>query len=697
MTFPYARVKPDAFSDISDVQLRNNRIQQDILNQKRNWEAQQAAAEFEAWQKQNARKDYGYYDKGLAVQNGFRTTPFVGQAPSIQKGLASLGITPEGKLTFGTHGSNMVNPFRSKHVFKTDENGNVAPLSEDEKALLNQESNATEQQAAMEAASGSPVAGNETSSIENQAVPNQTQEPTSVESRDNNPWYDFLKYPKNTPYEQQQMRNQAVLRDAAIAAAMTKPIFYPEADSLSEPMANLAGQQSGLAQSAMQQYTARQGMAQNLFGQGANLITTLAGKSLESDLRAETSFANAQRDLENSKIRREQAEKLFKDYGIPENVANKIRSSYGTPQFLEVVKSKELEKYQNFASQYDALLRDAAYLENSSNYWKQRGNAQLSKSSAYMQGASDVDKKLEIGLNIKPQDAGYQRIENFERPSMEGQGGIGQNIGSTRLPSYEQTQTENLQKNNIGESQKKGGLGNLAFVDGKVVPYTNKNTSIGTKKEPTKESDPILKKVGKLLNKDLSIANFRKHGVRDNLDSYMQANADNTSWQKDILSLASELSSSITKDNRNAGKYRDVIYPLLANEARYQGVRNVFEKNPNFNLPKSYGLRAYEAEINQYRNIDKTSNTDVNRRSTYRTLYNLYNTIQNGGLLSKGNVDTLDKILRENFYSTNALGNRTKVLANTGLKIKAIPVNELDKNGNIKKTLYRIDLDDSFE
>ena len=503
------------------------------------------------------------------------------------------------------------------------------------------------------------------------------------------PWYDFLKHPQNTPYEQEQMRNQGILRDAAIAAAMNKPVFFTEADTLSEPMAKLAGQQNGLAQSAMQQLTARQGMAQNLFGQGANLITTLAGKSLESDLSAQTYFANAERELENSKIVKEQAEKLFKDNGVPEDIANKLKNSYGTPKFLEVVRSKELEKYQSVASQYDALLRSAAVLENSSNAWKQRGNAQLSKSKAYMQGASDVNKNLELGIDIKNEDAGYQPVTKFDKPQMVSQGGAGNNIGSSYIDGIgaSQEQLTAPTKGNYafvdGKVVKIPTKGNLSFIDGKVVPYTPKKGSVEPK---STEKDPVLQRLGKLLNMDVNIANFRKKGVRDNLDTYMQANADDTSRQKNILALASDVSSAITKDVKNGSKYYDIIEKLVNNEARYPGVRAVFENNKNFNLPRSLSLSNYGAEIKKNQ-----------KQGPLKTLRDLYVSIEKGDLLSKANIDSLNKLLTENFVTDNILGVQTSPLFNNGLKVKAKPVNIVGKDGKIEKTMYKVDLKDSFE
>lgn len=561
---------------------------------------------------------------------------------------------------YGLYSNNPVKPNLNGMIFKTDENGVPTPLSEDEMALLKQKSQSTSMGAAREAASPSPV--NENAS----------------------PWYDFLKHPQNTPYEQEQMRNQGILRDAAIAAAMNKPVFFPEADTLSEPMAKLAGQQNGLAQSAMQQLTARQGMAQNLFNQGASLVTTLAGKSLESDLSAQTYFANAERDLENSRIVKEQAEKLFKDNNVPEEIENIIKSSYGTPKFLEVVKSKELEKYQSLVKDYDALMRTVGYLQNSSDSWKQRGNAQLSKSSAYMKGASDVDANLELGIGIKPQKVDYQELKSFERPKMSSQGDIGINVGSTSMPSYEQTSSGFVPKENLGDYLSKGGYGNFSFVNGKVVPVSTKQGKGGGGLKPKDIDDPILKRVGKLLNKDVSIANFRKTGVRDNLDANLLANSDNISWQKDILSLASDLSSLITKSVNNTGKYKDVIYPLLANEARYAGVRKVFEDNKNFNLPKSTALANYGDDI---------KNLGYGRRGDMSTLRDIYLSLEKGELQSKANIDNLDRILRSSYYSENAIGARMPLLKNTGLKVKARKI--VDDKG--KFLGYKVDLSDSFE
>jgi hypothetical protein len=461
-------------------------------------------------------------------------------------------------------------------------------------------------------------------------------------------------------------------------------VFFPEADTLSEPMAKLAGQQNGLAQNAMQQLTSRQGMAQNLFGQGADLVTTLAGKSLESDLSAQTYFANAQRESENSKIVKEQAEKLFKDNNVPKEIEDKIKGSYGTPKFIEVVRSAELEKYQALASQYDALMRTYAYLQNSSDAWKQRGNAQLAKSSAYMKGADDVDKNLELGININPKDVDYKKIENEEKPSMASQGDIGVNLGNTGMPSHEQNPSNFVPKENLGDYLSKGGYGNFSFVNGKVVPISSNQGNVGNGKKTKSNDDPILKRVGKLLNKDVSIANYRKIGVRDHLSTAALANADNMSWQKDILSLASDLSSLITKSVNNTGKYKDVIYPLLANETRYPGVRKVFEDNHNFNLPKSTALANYGDDI---------KNLGYGRRGDLATLREIYLSLEKGELQSKANIDDLDRILRSSYYSENAIGSRKPLLKNTGLKVKARKI--VDDKG--KFLGYKVDLSDSFE
>lgn len=657
MAFGYARVKPDAFSDITDVRVRNDRIMQDIANQKRNWEAQQAAAEFDAWQKQNARKDYGYYDKGLAIQNGFKTQPFVGKAPSISQGLASLGITPDGKLTFGSHGSNMVMPFRRKPVFKTDENGNPTPLSADEEAILQQESDKTSQQAAAEAASGAPVqnGGDGSSSIEN---------PVNSQA---SPWYDFLKHPQNTPYEQEQMRNQGILRDAAIAAAINKPVFFPEADTLSEPMAKLSGQQNGLAQSAMQQLTARQGMTSDLFKQGMSMVNNYAMQSFNAQIEANKAYNAAKSAYKDAKILREKTEALYGKNGY---------------EYLEAVRNKDLEKQQEIAFRYNDGMKQAEMRENDSERMLENANNFIGKANAFRGSANHISKDLEFGFNFGDEIGMYQPFANenadFVRQSDMKERNVDSKIGNGAGGGGKGFNKDNKPKNDVPESPVYDANGNLMFTPMFATEDSeNKKVFI----EPNgdvydSDKDPIRSSWNKLLGKDVAIANQRAWGSREHFDKIAQANSDNIQWLKNVQDLFGKILAEVRKNPANQAKYADILAPILDQSDRFGLSEQA--KNEALNIPRSNSLKAYENEI---------------LASGNPVLVGLWDKAKEGSISEQWLKD-FEKELSTQFETKNASGKNDVLLRNNGLKLNYT----LDKKNKTKggKPKYFVNFVDSF-
>ena len=240
MAFSYAQDN-DAFKDIEDLRLRNQRIQQDILNQKRNNARLAAAQQFAMWQSNpNAFGGDIPTSDFYALGAYGKPAPFEG-APSVSQ--AMKGLKESGGLAL---------PNR-KAIYRTDENGNPVRLTDEEIAIRNNASRDLQKQAASDAAT--PANGGS--------------------------WYDFLKNPQNTPYEQKQMRNHEIMRDAAIGSMLMKPIFNPDTD-ISEGMMRMAGQQQGMAQGAMDNYLKRQGMAADMYNSATKLATNYAAQSLQA-------------------------------------------------------------------------------------------------------------------------------------------------------------------------------------------------------------------------------------------------------------------------------------------------------------------------------------------------------------------------------------------------------------------------------
>lgn len=658
----YARVAPDAFSDITDVQLRNQRIQQDLLNQRRNFEAQQAARDFAEWQKAWDRKDYGYYSKDDVARAYGKQTPFVGQAPSISKGLESLGITPEGKLTFGIHGSNLVSPLRNKpRKFRTDNNGNPIPLSDEEIALSEKASAEMNRQAASDAGQG--------------------------EENREKPWYDFLKYPQNTPYEQEQMRNQGILRDAAIAAAMNKPVFYPEADTLSEPMAKLAGQQSSLAQSAMGQFTQRQGMAADMYKQVTNLANSYAAQSLQAQMAAQKLKANSDESANNAKVYEEQAAALFGQ--MPKDMQEASKQ----PNFLEVVRSKHDEKALALAQQYDALKRSQAMLENDALSKNEQANSYLAKAKAFGDGVTNLDRDWNLGLNFNAGGLTPYDVKKTTQPvNFEGQDGVGRNewgdnapkggfsaVGSvpsaTSIPSTSKTDSVAPISANVG-----GGKGNLKF-DTKTGKVYNAKPS-GAAKEQIDPIDVEIKKL-KAGRDDVNIANWAAVGSRYNLDTGFQAAKDQNAWLKRLGAAATKVASN----PQNLHKYADFAWELVDGRGRFGDAADIIISSRKLNLPMYKGLSDYENEIHTK---GYEAGGELGRLS------DLYDVAKSGEGLTVQEIKSMEKTLRELFKSKNAQGIEQPLFQNNGFSLKySKRINPYsgeaakDENGN---ELYNLDL-----
>lgn len=708
--FVPGRVAPDAFSDILDPALRNERIRQDIENQKRIYEYQQMAKEFEDWENYNLQSRYGnkvpskdFYDKNLAAMQYGRKGGFVGAVPSIGAGFETLGITPEGKLTFGRHGSNAVMPLRgistsSKRMFKTDANGTPIPLSADEIVLAEKAKDETERQAAIDAAT--PVA-----EVQNEATIGASEKPNEAASEV--PWYDFLKHPQNTPYEQEQMRNQAIMRDAAIAAAMNKPIIYPEADTLSEPMAKLAGQQNSLAQSAMGQLTSRQGMAADFYKMGSNLVNNYAMNAYNAQIRAQQAYNDAVKANEDAKV-----------------VRNRIKALYGENGTEEIkrknfIRNKDFESAQKIAAQRDLDIQQAIMLENLSQKKIEDANSLIGKANAFKGSANKVSKDIELGYDFGGDIPLYEGFWHSS-PSFAGQSeALGGNIGGpingpigvnypkvpnggkkggnkeNKEPIVEapvndvptEPSPEEIQKYGIAGGftpveDKEGATsklpaGDLVFRDGDVKKV---------KYNPSE--DKIFQKASKLLGRDVKNAEFGAWGIGEDLNAASIKRAYDQKFYTDVQDLAGDILAEIKKDPRNQAKYIGLIKKLIAQENRY-GVRRDFEREENLNIPKSMSLVGYEDEI-----LSGAKGSDARAKNA---LKNFYLMAEKGQGFSKAQVNDFENILRYQFYSVNDLGKRKKVLANNGLRLNAKPRYKTDSFGNIMSEVeYIIDMENSF-
>ena len=643
MSFGYAQDN-DAFKDFDDLRLRNQRFQQDLLNQKRNASRMAAAQQFEMWQK-NPNAFGGDIPTGdyYGLNAYGRSVPFTG-APSITQSMEAL------KQSGGLN-----RPVFKGGVYKTDENGNPVRLTDDEIALRKNAENDLQKKAASEA-------GN---------------------------WYDFLKNPQNTPYEQKQMRNHEIMRDAALAAMMAKPIFNPDTD-ISEGTARMAGQQQGMAQGAMDNYLKRQGMAADMYNSATKLATNYAAQSLQSQIQAQQELSAAENYEREAAIRAEQAEKLF---------------GKNSPAYIAVVKSKDVAKQQELANQYDAMMRDAKYLESEAQKRKERSEQFIGKAKAFGDGAKKISQDWELGLNfdglggITPISKNGTQVGGFAK-----QGEIGANVGGSfvQFPNTgaaaQGTPSTGVSPTGATEVPPSAemaptGPANASTGEPAKVP-TNapaKPVSGGEKysfdgKKLTK-SDPIMNRIARLSNgnRDVDIARWKAAGSRVDLDTGIQAAADKNAWLTEVQAVANDIVSK----PENFAKYKDFVYKVIEGGDRFGNASNIL-MNSTMNIPKFKGLRNYETDIMTY-----------GGENSREELQDYYSILKEGGALTGAEVKNFEKLLSSPMFSwTNYQGKSMPLLKNNGLKLKAVEARNPD--GSIVKdekgnTMYFINLNDSFK
>lgn len=646
MAFSYAQDN-DAFKDIEDLRLRNQRIQQDILNQKRNNARLAAAQQFAMWQS-NPKAFGGDIPTGdfYALGAYGKTAPFAG-APSISQ--AMKGLKESGGLALP----------KRKAIYRTDENGNPVRLTDEEIAIRNNASRDLQKQAASDAAT--PANGGS--------------------------WYDFLKNPQNTPYEQKQMRNHEIMRDAAIGSMLMKPIFNPDTD-ISEGMARMAGQQQGMAQGAMDNYLKRQGMAADMYNSATKLATNYAAQSLQSQIQAQQELSAAENYEREAAIRAEQAEKLF---------------GKNSPAYIAVVKSKDVAKQQELANQYDAMMRDAKYLESEAQKRKERSEQFIGKAKAFGDGAKKISQDWELGLNfeglggITPIAKNGTQVGGFAK-----QGEIGANVGgsfvqfpntgaapagtpstgvspqgATEVPPTAENVPTGAENAPTGAPEKPV----YTFKDGKL-------NKVGGKVKKGGSYDPIMGRIARLSNglgRDVDIARWKAAGSRVDLDTGIQAAADKNAWLTEVQAVANDIVSK----PENFAKYKDFVYKVIEGGDRFGNASNIL-MNSTMNIPRFKGLRNYETDIMTY-----------GGENSREELQDYYSILKEGGALTGAEVKNFEKLLSSPMFSwTNYQGKSMPLLKNNGLKLKAVEARNPD--GSIVKdekgnTMYFINLDDSFK
>jgi hypothetical protein len=489
---------------------------------------------------------------------------------------------------------------------------------------------------------------------------------------------------------------------------MNKPVFFPEADTLSEPMAKLSGQQAGLAQSAMGQFTSRQGMAADFYKMGSNLVNSYAMNAYNAQIKAQQAYNDAVKANEDAKVVRNRIKALYGENGT-EEIKRK-----------EFVRKGDLENARKIAAQRDLDIQQAVMLENLSQKKIEDANNLIGKANAFKGSANKVSKDIELGYDF---GADIPLYKGFN-PSSQNFGGqneaLGGNIGGpingpvdenypkvhnggnkggnkknkepvvevpvndvTTEPSPEEINKYGIAGGFTPIESKEGATSklpvrDLVFVDGKV------------KKDPYNPSnDPIFIKANKILGRDVKNANFGAWGIGEDLNAASIKRARDQKFFTDVQDLAGDLLKLIKKDPRNQAKYIGLLDALTAQGNRY-GVRQDFEREENFNVPKSLSLEAYRSEIES-----GMKGTNARAKSSIR---NFYEMASNGQTFSKAQVNEFEKLLREQFYSKNSLGKRKKLLANNGLHLNAIPKYKTDAFGNVTSEIeYLIDMENSFK
>lgn len=643
MAFSYA--DNDAFKDIEDLRLRNQRIQQDILNQKRNNARLAAAQQFAMWQN-NPNAFGGDIPTGdfYALGAYGKPAPFAG-APSISQ--AMTGLKESGGLALP----------KRKAIYRTDENGNPVRLTDEEIAIRNNASRDLQKQAASDAAT--PANGGS--------------------------WYDFLKNPQNTPYEQKQMRNHEILRDAAIGSMLMKPIFNPDTD-ISEGMMRMAGQQQGMAQGAMDNYLKRQGMAADMYNSATKLATNYAAQSLQAQIQSQQEMSAAENREREAAIRADQAKKL---YGEIEK----------KPEFIAAVKKGDLAKQQELTAQYDAMMRDALYLQSEAQKHRERSEQFLGKAKSFGDGARQISKDWELGLNFDigsekfPTPKGTPSVGEFRQ-----QGDTGANVGgifaqfpntgagaqgtpstgvspqgATQVPMSTENVPTGVENATTGEPEKPV----YTFNDGKL-------SKVGGKGKKGGSDDPIMKRIARLSNgnRDVDIARWKAAGSRIDLDTGIQAAADKNAWLTEVQAVTNDIVSR----PENFAKYKDFIYKIIEGGERYGNAYNIIMKSP-MNPPMYKGLFNYNDDILTY--------------SRNEELQDNYLQMLNGYPLTKEEVKRTEILLSDPKFSVmNAKGVAQPILKNNGLRLNAVEARDengkpiLDGKG---QKMYFVDVNDSFK
>ena len=540
-----------------------------------------------------------------------------------------------------------------KAMYRTDANGNPIQLTDEEIALRNNAAKGLQQQAAEEAAT--PAGGNK--------------------------WYEFLKNPQNTPYEQKQMRNQEIMRDAAIGSMLMKPIFNPDAD-ISEGMVRMAGQQQGMAQAAMDNYLKRQGMAADMYNSATKLATNYAAQSLQAQIQSQQENSAADNFEREAGIRASQAKKLF----------GEIEKK---PEYIAAVKKNDLAKQQELTAQYDAMMRDAMYLQSEAQKHRERSEQFLGKAKSFGDGARQISKDWELGLNF---DIGSEHFPTPQgAPSVVGfrqQGDTGANVGGifAQFPNTgagaQGTPSTGVLPTGATEvpptpQAAPTGAGNASTSASEKPVYTFKN---GKLNKAGGSYDPIMGRIARLSNgnRDVDIARWKAAGSRIDLDTGIQAAADKNAWLTEVQAVANDIVSK----PENFAKYKDFVYKVIEGGDRYGNAANIFMKS-SMNIPMYKGLFNYRNDIMAYGNDAKNE------------LQENYLQMENGFPLTKEEVKRTELLLSSpDFQVMNKQGRSEPILKNNGLRLKAVEAR--DKKGNPildekGQKMYFVDINDSFK
>ena len=484
------------------------------------------------------------------------------------------------------------------------------------------------------------------------------------------------------------MRNQGILRDAAIAAAMNKPVFFPEADTLSEPMAKLAGQQNGLAQSAMQQFTTRQGMASDAYKMATGLATQYASNAIQADIQARKFKADSDEAMRNANMYKEQAEKLYGQ--LPDDV----KAISGKPEFIEVVESKYDEKTQQLAKEYAILKRYEAVFQNDAQSKAEQAESYLAKAKAFRNGASKVDKDWELGMNFAENEMPLpQQFQGGNDIRFAGQGDIGVNragsFGNFGNPKQQAPAQEPVAHSSVAPASvapstpaatsDASGKGNLVFKNGKVIK------SPAPKSDSNFEEGSAERDFENLANEYYKIGRFGVGGAWQNLDTQVQRRALDDNWLRKINGVKQKLALDLRNNPESFAKHRP-LFDFIRSGNQFGDTNKLLESAAN--PPQSYDLSYYANQFNA--TGDEVERGDL---QDYLAILN------EGGALTMPEVKHLEKMLTERFPVTNLKGEKKPLLQQNGLKIKFFKATNEDGSPKLdgKEQLYFVPLKDSFK